>query len=803
MDQQLRLGATFQDGATPAIRKLKNEMAGVKVMPGMVAADEWMGKFTTKGAEFVRSGAGMADIFGAMGIAGLGAAASMVSLVGRFKELSEHVLNIKELGREVGLTTNKLNQFAQAGQKFGVGAEAIEGAIDAFKSQMPQFMRGYGHMMDELAQRAPNLVKALKLEDTEHQIKEIFGYLGKITDPQQQKQMADLFFPGHGADIEKLFAKGPKGFTDEVERMKQSLGPITEQMEKQAEELRKSTGDLNREFEKFELQVGPTFVGWMTDVVKEAESFFSTISKINNRDEGTYKENRKAQQDAEEAERKSQEAPPPKSNPSPMKRGDRLLKRMSYIEDGSDETSGGTSSSASGMLTEGVKQGVLAAFREWQAQSTVDGSGVQKASFGPGGGGGGGFGGGGGGGGGAGSGGSWGGRALGVGSGAGIGHTASKEQRASFIKAYASSIGIDPDTALRVAQSEGFNKYVGDNGTSFGDFQMHVGGGLGDRLRQMGIDPTDPKQWQKADKVALDIARKEGWGAWHGAAHVGIGNQDGIGVAPDGSALDAYNKRQWSAPGDVASSPHGRRALAAYMANGPRGSFPDWMSDRSKRELSTVNRELAENLLGASKASGVHFDVLQGLRTQEEANRNAANGSGVRNSQHLYGAAADLAMIDPATGQRTYDRGIYQRFAKAFREINAKRGTRQRWLGDSGGRWGSDIAHFDQGLGYGQSHQRNPYGIGGPTPDDINAGRQDAYRGPGNPFLHGRMPNLNAPDASSPPASADEGGSHHKLDIHIKDSGGNVRSASLRSTGDGMRTSLNRWSGMTEPSAVG
>lgn len=130
--------------------------------------------------------------------------------------------------------------------------------------------------------------------------------------------------------------------------------------------------------------------------------------------------------------------------------------------------------------------------------------------------------------------------ALNVGSGSGIGHTASKAERAAYIRAAALRNGIDPDVALRVAQSEGFNTYVGDKGTSFGDWQLHFGGsgirgmnagGLGDVLRRRGIDARDPKTWKEQTDFALGWAAKHGWGDWHGAARAGIGNRQGIGGA--------------------------------------------------------------------------------------------------------------------------------------------------------------------------------------------------------------------------------------------------------------------------------
>jgi hypothetical protein len=103
---------------------------------------------------------------------------------------------------------------------------------------------------------------------------------------------------------------------------------------------------------------------------------------------------------------------------------------------------------------------------------------------------------------------------------------------ADFIAKTASGLGIDPQTALRVAQSEGLGQGPGDQGSSFGDYQMHQGGiapggnavpGLGDDFKkQTGLDPQDPANWQALDTFALQTAARKGsWGDFHGAAREG------------------------------------------------------------------------------------------------------------------------------------------------------------------------------------------------------------------------------------------------------------------------------------------
>jgi hypothetical protein len=105
----------------------------------------------------------------------------------------------------------------------------------------------------------------------------------------------------------------------------------------------------------------------------------------------------------------------------------------------------------------------------------------------------------------------------------------------AYIRQVAAQIGINPDDAVRVAKSEGFNAFTGDNGTSFGAFQLHVtpngrGHAVGDQFRaDTGLDPSNPANERASIDYALNWARKHGWGDFHGAARVGMGQWQGIG----------------------------------------------------------------------------------------------------------------------------------------------------------------------------------------------------------------------------------------------------------------------------------
>jgi hypothetical protein len=117
-----------------------------------------------------------------------------------------------------------------------------------------------------------------------------------------------------------------------------------------------------------------------------------------------------------------------------------------------------------------------------------------------------------------------------------------------FIRDEAGLRGIDGDTAVAVAMSEGgvdFPGLVGEfnTGTSFYQYQLHWGGpeypqfgvpgesvaGMGNSFTSFtGWAPGDDNAARDACRYALNTAKRDGWGAWYGAAAIGITGFDGI-----------------------------------------------------------------------------------------------------------------------------------------------------------------------------------------------------------------------------------------------------------------------------------
>lgn len=135
------------------------------------------------------------------------------------------------------------------------------------------------------------------------------------------------------------------------------------------------------------------------------------------------------------------------------------------------------------------------------------------------------------------------------------GKRSSDAEREAWIRQMATSVGIDPDVAMRVARSEGFGTYSGDQGTSFGDFQLHLsrsGNAVGDAFRKAtGLDPSDPANEKAMDLFALKWAAQHGWADFHGAARVGVGQFQGIGAGAAASSRGGAQRSSNTTTNDV------------------------------------------------------------------------------------------------------------------------------------------------------------------------------------------------------------------------------------------------------------
>lgn len=231
-----------------------------------------------------------------------------------------------------------------------------------------------------------------------------------------------------------------------------------------------------------------------------------------------------------------------------------------------------------------------------------------------------------------------------------------KQQLEDYIFKAARSRNIDPSVAIAVAQSEGLDGNPADgwqsnvvkNGKrepSYGPFQLYTGGGLGNRFQEKtGLDPADPANVFKGIDFALDVASKEGWGAWYGAKKIGVYGMHGImknGVPHnDGTIPNAPT------PGPVTGGSDEQRSYDYYKTTGVN-SQPN-VKNAGKPQLNIyghvnwtkVDPQVKDYLSVASARMGIPLNIHSGHRDLSHPSE-AKKGPHALH-RHTTGKAVDL-----------------------------------------------------------------------------------------------------------------------------------------------------------------
>jgi len=168
----------------------------------------------------------------------------------------------------------------------------------------------------------------------------------------------------------------------------------------------------------------------------------------------------------------------------------------------------------------------------------------------------------------------------------GDGHVAPKAERIEYYNQLAKEYGLNAQAILMTVDKEGLHKYVGDNGKSFGDFQMYTAGGMGNKALDAGINIRDPNTWKEQARYAMQqMAANKGnasWfaGQWHGPrnhAPWAVQNFSNPDATPPGGTRTATTAAPAAAPAigsgtSTAPAPTPRSQLPPSMTSGRAGA---------------------------------------------------------------------------------------------------------------------------------------------------------------------------------------------------------------------------------------
>ncbi|POR40228.1 hypothetical protein [Methylobacterium sp. V23] len=581
-DDRLRLVAEVQDGFTGPLGKLETAL-GRTARAGTQAGKDLKKDFDGFHGSIGKANTAlqnMTPVLSGLGVAGLATGVSLGAVTAALGGFSKGTQQLAIMSKETGLAVDQLRAFSALGERFGVSAETMQGGVRKFADEMSSLRKRYGETYSSL--QAMNLGEMVEKMITSPNMKaaldNFMESVSQIGDPVKRRKVVEMVL---GSDQIAAVAGQVSGrYRAVMDEILKAQGTTTDAQVKAAQRFEETLSRLRENMDGLRTQaLGPLLV--------EFNRFVATLNTpdalkfISGEIEGFKKLIADTVAEFQKLDKLGES-----------------LKGGKFDLKGNTDRELETIARLFGAIKNALGLGGAPSVQQQSFGGVGFGNGggfgggplIQKAGYGgisaPGGGyGGGGY------------------RGVGsipplglpspldasgggnpnvTGGGAGRGYggavlapseggttlpgplggarsvpgISARDMRnvhpeiAAYIRNSAARHGIDPNVALRIANSEGLRGSTptrmtpGDPDadkrfTSFGPFQLHYAGrgngmggrGLGDAYtRETGHHASDATYWKEQIDFAMKHARKGGWGPWHGRIGAGIGERQGIGT---------------------------------------------------------------------------------------------------------------------------------------------------------------------------------------------------------------------------------------------------------------------------------
>lgn len=237
MTETLRMEATVVDKYSGPLRKLRNELAGVRSPETLKRAHadlNALGAAATTAARSIQTGLSAALV--GLGGSAIGVTAALTGMAAALRALAGNTAELTALAKETGLTVQQLRVLEAAAPRFVMSAEQMRSGIERFAGTLSDFRRRRGAAYEALlgggaGDLAEALVQAAKKGDTSKALGIIFDYLAqeRRKNPQNAGRIAELLF---GSNVFGRMGRDDwrKIFGDTANL----LGPMTEEQQKRA-----------------------------------------------------------------------------------------------------------------------------------------------------------------------------------------------------------------------------------------------------------------------------------------------------------------------------------------------------------------------------------------------------------------------------------------------------------------------------------------------------------------------------------------------------------------------------------------
>lgn len=259
MSDQLRLVATIDDKFTGPLARLRKGLHDVstetKAQAGAWKKD-WEGarEGVSKFEGVLR---GVTPVLSGLGVAGIGVGLSIAGAATAIGDFSSKTRNLSQVAKDIGMTVDQLRTFGALGERFGVSADTMVGALRNMSTQMFEINKQGTTFVELQAMNLGKLANLLAKETNPQKfLEKALEGIREIPNNEIKRRVSRMIF---GTDDISIIVQGVTGpISGAMKEVSAAIGKMDKETEQAAKDFQVHMNRISEAAERVKLKfLGP------------------------------------------------------------------------------------------------------------------------------------------------------------------------------------------------------------------------------------------------------------------------------------------------------------------------------------------------------------------------------------------------------------------------------------------------------------------------------------------------------------------------------------------------------------------
>ncbi len=275
-DQVLRMRAEVEDRASGPLKRIQAMLASFKAPEGLkVVRDRFEGAHRSAERLSAMLKTTLNPAIAGLGITSLSLGGAFAAVEHSVHAFGESTVSLARMGKETGLTVDRLRQLEGLGSRLQITAEQTDSGIKTFYQSWEQIRRGTGEVYGQLNDQQSTKAFASELRGAksfDEALSKAYGILTKIPNAYERAQVAQQLFGN--SDFMRVGEMSLDKLHQTLGEIANNIGHVSEQGVAAAQRYENGIHALQEKLLGLRDKIGGNVLPAMNDLIAKADAFY-------------------------------------------------------------------------------------------------------------------------------------------------------------------------------------------------------------------------------------------------------------------------------------------------------------------------------------------------------------------------------------------------------------------------------------------------------------------------------------------------------------------------------------------------